>query len=281
MPSFDALTTATEVLADVDLTGTVAVVTGASSGLGHGLVQILRDHGATVVATARRPPAEGVSMDLASLASVRAGAASILATHPHIDLLFNNAGIMATAEQRTVDGFEMQLATNHLGHFLLTSLLRPAFGTATRVVNTSSLGHHISGIRWDDPHFTETPYEKWTAYGQSKSANVLFAIGLAARGVQAHAVHPGAIDTSLTAHLEGAELEFVKEASANELKTVEQGIATLVWAATAPNLRPGSYIADCTETEPAPHAADPAEAERLWAWSAAQTCSPGTTTAAP
>ena len=267
---FSGSSTADEVLAGVDLNGTVVVVTGATSGLGNGLVEAFTRHGATVVPAARSVGTGGVPLDLASLASVREAAAAILEHHDRVDLLMNNAGVMAVPEGRSAEGFELQMATNHLGHFLLTALLAPAFTARTRVVNTSSLGHHITGIHWDDPHFRTTPYEKWTAYGQSKTANVLFATGLAAHGIHAHSVHPGAIDTSLTRHLPSEELEFVAAASASELRTVEQGIAGLLWAATAPGLRPGSYISDCAETAPAAHAADPEDAARLWAWSEAE-----------
>ena len=267
-------TTTDEVLDGVDLGGAIAVVTGASSGLGSELARALRVHGAIVVAAVREPAraAHGdhvVELDLTSLASVRAGAEAILASVPQVDLLFNNAGVMATPEIRTVDGFELQLGTNHLGHFLLTALLADAIPPQGRIVNTTSLGHMITGIRWEDPHLRGS-YEKWTAYGQSKSANVLFTVGLAARGYTAYAVHPGAIETGLTRHLEGVELDAVAGASASETKSVEQGAATLAWAAVADGVPSGSYLADCAVADAAPHAVDAADAERLWAWSEAQ-----------
>src|SRR5262245_37023931 len=273
--AFGRDTTAGEVLAGVDLHGRVVVVTGASGGLGAAVAGALADRGATVVAPVRDPsrfggPARPVELELASLASVRAGAAEILGEHPRIDVLMNNAGVMATPEGRTADGFELQLGTNHLGHFLLTALLAPALGPGGRIVTTSSLGHLVTAMRWDDPHFAAGPYEKWLAYGQSKTANILFTRGLAARGFAAYAVHPGAIETGLTRHLAGEELAFVEQASAAEARSVDQGAATLVWAATAGGIPPGSYLADCGPAEAAPHATDPAEVERLWAWSEGQ-----------
>lgn len=262
------------VLDGVDLAGAVAVVTGASSGLGLEVSRALRAHGAVVVAAVRDPAKvtaadHVVELDLTSLASVRAGADAVLTAVPRVDLLFNNAGVMATPEARTADGFELQLGTNHLGHFLLTALLAGAFAPDGRIVNTTSLGHMITGMHWDDPNLTGA-YEKWTAYGQSKSANILFTVGLAARGFTAYAVHPGAIDTGLTRHLEGEELDAVAAASLSEAKTVEQGAATLVWAAVADGIPSGAYLADCAVADAAPHAVDPADAERLWAWSEEQ-----------
>lgn len=270
---FGSQTTADEVLDGVDLRGTVAVVTGASSGLGAEVARALRAHGATVVGTARDPGAldgvEAVALDLTSLASVRSAAETILAGHPRIDLLFANAGVMATPEARTDDGFELQLGTNHLGHVALTALLAPALSDA-RIVLTSSLAHMLIGMRWDDPHFDTTPYDKWQAYGQSKSANILFAKGLAARGFTAYSVHPGAVGTGLMRYLEGDELAFAEQASTSERKTVGQGAATLVWATVADGIPNGSYLADCAVAEPAPHAADSADVDRLWTWSEAQ-----------
>lgn len=139
---------------------------------------------------------------------------------------------------------------------------------------TSSLGHVGSGMRWEDPHYRSSPYEKWEAYGQSKSANVLFAKGLATRGIVAYAVHPGAIETGLTRHLGGEELQFVQQVSQPMLKSVGQGAATLLWAATADGIENGSYLADCAVAEPAPHATDPTEVDRLWVWSEEQVGEP-------
>src|SRR5439155_3275371 len=172
-------TTADEVLDGIDLVGDVVVVTGASGGLGEEASRALAARGAEV-AMAVRDPAKAaaardtvgpnghlVTLDLASLDRVRAGAAAILERCPRIDVLVNNAGVMATPEDRTAQGFELQLGTNHLGHFLLTALLAPALGEGSRIVNVTSLGHMISGIHWDDPHYRARAYNKWEAYGQS------------------------------------------------------------------------------------------------------------------
>jgi NAD(P)-dependent dehydrogenase (short-subunit alcohol dehydrogenase family) len=272
--SFGPASTADEVLDGVDLSGRVAVVTGASSGLGAELIRALAARGAEVVAAVRdTSKVEGVAavaLDLASLSSVRAAAGELRARGDGIDLLFNNAGVMATPEGRTAEGFELQLGTNHLGHFLFTALLAPTLSPDARVINTSSLGHMVSGMVWDDPHFRIRPFDKWQAYGQSKTANILFTKGLADRGITAFAVHPGAIETGLTRHLEGEELAFVGEMSSAEAKSPQQGAATLAVAAVAEQIPPGSYLADCQVAEPAPHASDPAEVERLWVWSEQQ-----------
>src|SRR3954470_5272835 len=168
--------TTSDVIAGIDLSGRTAVVTGASAGLGVETVRTLVGAGARVVGTVRDPAkgaaalaridVELVELDLASLASVRAGAEAIRARVGRIDLLINNAGVMATPFERAVDGFELQLGTNHLGHFLLTtSVLDLVDG---RIVNLSSRGHLRSGFVFEDPNFDERPYDKWLAYGQSK-----------------------------------------------------------------------------------------------------------------
>jgi NAD(P)-dependent dehydrogenase (short-subunit alcohol dehydrogenase family) len=264
--------TADEVLAGTDLSGRVAVVTGASAGLGAEVARAMRAHGAEVVGavrdTASAPHAtRAVRLDLASLESVRAAAKEITATVPRIDLLFNNAGVMAAPQARTAEGFDRQLGTNHLGHFLLTALLAGSLAPDGRIVNTSSLGHMLTGMRWDDPHFRSTPYDKWQAYGQSKTANILFTVGLADRGFTAYAVHPGSVATDLGRHLEGEEAAVVAERSRSESKTVEQGASTLAWAAIADGLPSGSYLADCAIADAAEHAIAPDEVRRLWAWS--------------
>jgi len=272
--TFGPDTTAEQVLADVDLSGTVAVVTGASSGLGEGVARALAGRGADVVAAVRdtarvSSSVVSVPLDLASLGSVRAAAEQLRSDLPRIDLLFNNAGIMAAPEGRTAEGFEMQLGTNHLGHFLLTALLSGVIAADGRIVNTSSLAHVMTGMQWDDPQFRHRPYEKWRAYGQSKTANVLFTRGLADRGFTAYAVHPGSVGTELTRHLDAEERAFVSERSVSP-KTVEEGVATLVWAAIADDIASGAYLADCSVAEAAPHATDPAEVDRLWSWSEEQ-----------
>ena len=289
-------TTTDEVLAGVDLSGRVALVTGASAGLGAETARALAAAGAHVVLAVRNPErgeraagairerVPGASLeirvlDLASLASVRAFAKSFLESHDRLDLLVNNAGVMATPFGRTADGFELQLGTNHLGHFLLTGLLAPALLAAApaRVVNLSSGGHWGSDIVWDDPNYERRDYDKWAAYGQSKTANILFTVELdrrlGARGVHAYAVHPGMIITELGRHLSRddiAELGARAKARGTELppyKPVEAGAATSVWAATSSELEGtgGVYCEDCgVSAGHAPWALDPAGARRLW-----------------
>ena len=285
MTTYGPETTSDEVLEGVDLTGKVVVVTGASSGLGLDAARAMAAHGAEVVMAVRDPIGAAaaaetvgpnghlVELDLASLGQVRTAAAAITERWPRIDVVVNNAGVMSTPPGRTAEGFDLQLGVNHLGHFLLTALLAPALGPSARIVNTTSLGHMVSGMRWDDPHFRVSDYEKWQAYGQSKTANILFTLGLAQRGYTAYAVHPGMIMTELYRHLSTEELAGMHSRSSGYepgLKTVPQGSATLVWAATADGIPSGSYLADCQIGEAAAHATDPADAERLWRWSEEQ-----------
>jgi NAD(P)-dependent dehydrogenase (short-subunit alcohol dehydrogenase family) len=289
--------TTADVLDGVDLAGKTALVTGASGGLGRETARALAAAGAAVVLASRdaarneaaaraiRDDLGGVKvdcleLDLASLASVRAAARRFLGSHARLDLLINNAGVMATPFGRTADGFETQLGTNHLGHFVLTGLLAPALLAAApaRVVNLSSGGHMISDVHWDDPNFERHEYEKWAAYGQSKTANLLFTVELERRlgplGVHAYGVHPGMIMTDLGRHLTAEDVaalqEMAKGAPGGGLppfKSVPEGAATTVWAASAPELagRGGSYLADCAvSAEHAEWALDPARARRLW-----------------
>ena len=291
-------TTALEVVAGLDLSGTTALVTGVSAGLGVETARALRSVGARVVGLARDldkartalTGIEGVELvacDLADLDSVRSAAKEVQSSYDGIDLHLNNAGVMAPPLMRTAQGFELQIGTNHLGHFALTTALLPLLRPGARVVNVSSRGHLRGGIQWDDPHWETTPYDKWLAYGQSKTANVLFTVELekrlAPRGIHAYALHPGVIVTELGRHLseeDGAAL--TARISTIPFKTVEQGAATQVWAATSPELegRGGLYLEDCHVGGPmapdgssgyAPWATDPEQAERLWAWSEAQT----------
>jgi NAD(P)-dependent dehydrogenase (short-subunit alcohol dehydrogenase family) len=196
----------------------------------------------------------------------------------------NNAGVMACPEAKTRDGFELQLGTNHLGHFLMTGLLVPALLRAApaRVVSVSSRGHQQSPIRFDDLAFEKEPYDKWAAYGQSKTANVLFAVELdrrlGGRGVHANAIHPGVIPTDLSRHMGKEDFEHIRRRSggALKIKTVASGAATSVYAATAPELegRGGLYLEDChvADVNDAPearegvrsYAVDPDAAKRLW-----------------
>jgi len=297
---FSARSTAEDVLEGIDLTGKVAVVTGGYSGLGLETTRALAAAGARVVVPARRPDTaraalekiagtEVDELDLADLDSVRAFADRFLATGRPVDLLIGNAGIMACPETRVGPGWEAQFATNHLGHFALANRLWPALADGgARVVSVSSVGHRRSGIRWDDVHF-EHGYDKWAAYGQAKTANVLFAVHLDAvaqgSGVRAFAVHPGGILTPLQRHLAREEMVAAGwvDADGNALspdfKSPEQGAATQVWAATSPRLdgSGGVYCEDCEVAVPGSgdsptgvraHATDPEQAARLWELSA-------------
>lgn len=221
LPSgFDATTTTDDVLKGIDLTGKLALVTGGYSGIGIETTRALISAGAEVVVPARRletarEQLDGLThvvvdeLDLSDLESVRAFADRFLATHRPLDIVIDSAGIMAAPEARVGRGWESQLATNHLGHFALVNRLWPAIEPGgARIVSVSSRGHHFSGIRWEDPQF-EQGYDKWLAYGQSKTANSLFAVQLdawgRASGVRAFAVHPGAILTQLVRHMSMAE----------------------------------------------------------------------------
>jgi len=225
-------------------------------------------------------------LELGSLASVRAFAARFLARHDRLDVLLNNAGVMACPLGHTSDGFELQFGTNHLGHFLLTCLLAPALrkGAPSRVVSLSSRGHHLAPVDFEDPNFAQRPYQKWASYGQSKTANVLFAVGLERRlgtaGVHAYALHPGAIMTELGRHLVPEDIEFLRSrtppGTTLSFKSIEAGAATSVFAATAPELegRGGIYLEDChvATVNDAPNALDGVKtyaidrrnADRLW-----------------
>ncbi|MEU6308722.1 SDR family NAD(P)-dependent oxidoreductase [Streptomyces chartreusis] len=299
---FGANSTADEVLEGIDLTGKLAVVTGGYSGLGLETTRSLTRAGARVVVPARRRAAaeealaglEGVEvdeLDLGDLDSVRGFSERFLASGRTIDLMIDNAGIMACPETRVGPGWEAQFATNHLGHFALVNRLWPAIEPGgARVVSVSSRGHHFSGIRWDDVHWRQG-YDKWEAYGQAKTANVLFAVHLdrlaADRGVRAFALHPGGIITPLQRHLPKAEMvergwidEQGNVLNPEGFKSPEQGAATQVWAATSPQLdgMGGVYLEDCDIAEPAVDggersgvkawATDPEQAARLWALSA-------------
>ena len=292
---FGATTTAAEVVEGVDLNGRLAVVTGGYSGIGLETTRALVGAGADVLVPARRPETaaealDGVprttvgTLDLADLDSVAAFAGSVLAQGRTIDLMIDNAGIMAAPETRVGPGWEAQLATNHLGHFALVNRLWPLVAAGGgRVVSVSSAGHRRSPIRWDDPMFTRGDYDKWEAYGQAKTANVLFAVRLdelaAETGVRAFALHPGGILTPLQRHLSSEEQQGLGWIDSNgnplvDFKTTEQGAATTVWAATSPQLDGlgGVYLEDCDVARVSlddapgvrPYAIDPEQAAWLW-----------------
>lgn len=299
---FGLRSTADEVLEGVDLSGKLALVTGGYSGLGLETTKALVKAGAHVIVPARRPEAarealSGVehvevdTLDLSDLDSVQAFADRMLDSGRSIDLAILNAGVMASPETRVGPGWELQFATNHLGHFALINRLWPLLtaGGGARVVATSSTGHHASPIRWDNLNF-EGNYVKFEAYGQSKTANALFAVELdrlgAPHGVRAFSVHPGGILTPLQRHMSREEMVALKwvDEEGNGInpgfKTPEQGAATQVWAATSPQLdgKGGVYCEDCDiaeitqeggpRTGVKAYATDPEEAKRLWDLSA-------------
>ncbi|MEU9192132.1 SDR family NAD(P)-dependent oxidoreductase [Streptomyces hundungensis] len=269
---FGTRSTTADVLAGVDLTGRLAVVTGGYSGLGLETTRALAGAGARVVVPSRRrataeaalADVAGVevdALDLADLDSVRAFADRFLASGRAIDILVNSAGVMACPETRVGPGWEAQFATNHLGHYALVNRLWPALADGgARVVSVSSRGHQLSAIRWDDPHF-KRGYDKWQAYGQAKTANALFAVHLDRlgrdAGVRAFSLHPGEINTALVRHVSEEERIAAGWVDAEgtwslEFKTPEQGAATQVWAATSPRLTGlgGVYCEDCDIAEP-------------------------------
>ncbi|MEH6584532.1 MAG: SDR family NAD(P)-dependent oxidoreductase [Halioglobus sp.] len=302
MSNFNAESTTDEVIAGHSLAGKQAVVTGASTGLGLETVRVLAAAGARVLMLARddgklqdarqsilaaQPDAqlETALMDLSDLDSVRRAAAAIVEQYPRIDLLINNAGVMCCPLGRTAQGFELQFGTNHLGHFLFTGLLAPAVIAAApaRIVVLSSAGHKMAQANLEDPNYMSREYQKWQAYGESKTANALFATGLDERlkslGVRAFSVHPGVIITELGRHLEPEDYTALaaSQPEGRELvyKSIPQGAATSVWAATSEDLegKGGIYLEDCQIAEPAvaggdggveSYAVDADIARRLW-----------------
>lgn len=318
MSEFGFSTTADEVLEGKDLSGRTILVTGGYSGLGQETARALAAKGAHVIlsgrdATRLSAAADEIAeltgakvdtlvCDLASLASIRAAGGEARERFGHIDVLINNAGVMAAPLSRTADGFEMQFGTNHLGHFALTRELMPLLeqGTAQRIVNLSSRGHHLAEVDFDDPNYERREYEKWPAYGQSKTANVLFTRGLedrfGGRGIHAIALHPGGIQTNLGRHMDEADMAWImdrikKNAEQNAAsgdqgwKTIPQGAATTVWAATAAELEGvgGRYAEDChlaetDDTDPnggvRSYAIDSDKSDRLWTLSEELTGAP-------
>ncbi|HEY4123020.1 MAG TPA: oxidoreductase [Rhizomicrobium sp.] len=305
---FNTRTQAEEVIKGVDLRGKTAIVTGGSSGVGVETVRALATAGARIVLPVRsRAAAEKVAselrastgnnaieiadMDLGDYASVRSFADAFVKSGSPLHLLINNAGIMATPERRIMGNMESQFGTNHLGHMLLTCHLAPALlkGAPGRVVELSSIGHRRSPVNFDDPNFLNRPYDKWEAYGQSKTANSLFAIELNRRlegkGINAYAVHPGGIMTNLQRDMSKEEIKAFgwvdDEGKVNDrFKTISGGASTSLWAATSALLSAGGgvYCEDCNIATPLPAddqsfagvrpwAIDPEAATRLWSMS--------------
>ena len=301
MTQFGEHSTTDEVLDGIDLTGRCVLVTGVSAGLGVETARALAAHGATVVGAARdldkaRTATRGivdlelVELDLASLASVRACADALVAKGEPFDLVIANAGVMACPQGTTADGFETQFGTNHLGHFVFVNRIASLIRSGGRFVALSSSGHRFADVDLDDPGFSATPYDAWIAYGRSKTANALFAVGFdarhRARGVRAAAVHPGGIETELGRHLEPGMLDtLIASIDASQqaaggapfaFKSIPQGAATTVWAGVvAPaDAIGGRYCEDCHVAEIVdgeglsggvrPYASDPDRADALW-----------------
>lgn len=294
---FTADTTAAEVIAGVDLSGKRAIVTGGSSGIGTETARALASAGAEVTLAVRDIEAgtrvagniiaatrnTNVLVERLDLSDQMSVAAFVTRWSGPLDILVNNAGIMATPELRTKEGWELQFATNHLGHFALTTGLHDALQAAgqSRVVVVSSVGHVNGEVLFDDLDFAQHPYDAWAAYSQSKTANILFAVEAAKRwasdGIAVNALNPGRIaDTNLSRHMETPPATFDPKGSTGvSVKTIEQGAATSVLLAASPLVDgvTGRYFEDCQEAVPfetgvrrgvTEYALDPAKAERLW-----------------
>lgn len=310
---FGATSTTDEVLSGVNLQGKRILVTGVSAGLGVETARSLVAHGAQVVGAARdlakaemataqvrKDSAvnggsfEMVELDLASLKSVRACADKLFKKGEPFDVVIANAGVMATPFGQTLDGFETQFGTNHLGHFVFVNRIAPLIRAGGRLINLSSAGHRYSNVDLQDPNFERTPYEPFVAYGRSKTANILFAVAFdkrhRGRGVRAAAVHPGGIKTELGRYADPGRIEKVVAQINEQLaaqgkgpfqwKTIPQGAATSVWAgvvASADEIG-GRYCENCHVGNIVPddatitaisegvraYALDPTTAEALW-----------------
>jgi NAD(P)-dependent dehydrogenase (short-subunit alcohol dehydrogenase family) len=308
-----ATSTTDDVLSGIDLHGKRILVTGVSAGIGVETARALAAHGAQVVGAVRDlekaqaatvqvqkdAAANGggfdlVALDLASLKSARACADELLARGQAFDAVIANAGVMATPFGHTVDGFETQFGTNHLGHFVLVNRIAPLIRAGGRVINLSSSGHRFSNVDLNDPNFEHTPYDPFMAYGRSKTANILFAVAFdrrhSGRGVRAAAVHPGGIRTELGRHLDPDQLQKLVDQINQQMaeegkapfqwKTIPQGAATSVWAGfVAPADEVGGrYCENCHVGTIIPddavisrisegvrsYALDPQNAEALW-----------------
>ncbi|MBV8636680.1 MAG: SDR family NAD(P)-dependent oxidoreductase [Candidatus Eremiobacteraeota bacterium] len=303
---FGFKTTAAEVIAGHDLTGKLAIVTGGYSGIGLETTRAFASAGAHVIVPARDMDkaqnnlkdvagVELAQLDLIDPGSIDSFAREFLNSQRPVHILVNNAGIMAVPLIRDTRGYESQFATNHLGHFQLTARLWPALleANGARVISVSSRGHRFSGVDFDDPNFERRAYDRWVAYGQSKTANILFAVALdergQANGVRAFSLHPGRIiDTALSRYMTEEELAPYRPRDMEQrdvtnpedyVKNVRQGAATSVWCATSNQLdgMGGVYCEDCDVAPIAPadsdglgvrpYAIDPELAERLWSLS--------------
>jgi NAD(P)-dependent dehydrogenase (short-subunit alcohol dehydrogenase family) len=305
--AFGATSTTDQVLKGVSLTGKRVLVTGVSAGLGVETARALASHGAEVVGAARdlakaqkateqvrvQAAAGGslrlIQLDLASLESVRRCADILLKEAKPFDLIIANAGVMACPKGTTVDGFETQFGTNHLGHFVLVNRVASLLAAGARLVNLSSAGHRFADVDLDDPNFEHSTYAEFVAYGRSKTANVLFAVEFdrrhKAHGVRATAVHPGAIETELgrymTAEVRDTLITTInanqpKDGPAFSWKSIPQGAATSVWAGCVADAEAvgGRYCEDCHVAEIVstpgirggvqPYALDAARAQALW-----------------
>ena len=283
MRDFGHGSTADDVLDGIDLSGKTVLITGGASGLGQETARAMAARGARLVIAARDmdkgtaavdailedvPTAEieVMELDLADLDSIRAFTILFLREYPELDLLINNAGVMACPKSETADGFEMQFGTNHLGHFLLTNRLKPALykaakaGRAPRVVTLSSRAHQRAPVDLEDPNYEKRDYDKWQAYGESKTANALFALELDTRwkdgGIRSFSVHPGGIVTNLGRHLDEGDIAMLmarfEGTEQPQFKSIPQGAATTCYAATAPELdgRGGVYLENSGIAEP-------------------------------
>ena len=269
---FGAKSEPTEVLKDIDLEGKVAMVTGGYSGIGLETTRALKEAGARVIVPARRKDVaksalsgiveseDILNLDLADPSSAQSFVNEFVDSGMSLDMLINNAAVMACPQMPTKEGWDLQFAVNHIGHFIITKGLLPTMSSSgSRIVTLSSTGHKLSGIQWEDVHFEES-YDKWKAYGQSKTAASLLAVEISERmkdeGIKTYSVHPGGIFTPLQRHLEKEEMialgwlgedgELSEMAAAN-FKSPTQGASTSLWCATSPMLEEvsGVYCENC------------------------------------
>ena len=300
---FGAKSEPSEILDGINLSGKTAIVTGGYSGIGIETTRALSEAGANVIIPARRPEEAMVAldgiipkdhifeMDLSDLESIKRFT-DLAKNNLSLNILINNAGIMACPESKTSNGWDLQFAVNHIGHFVLTHELVDSMdqSSGARIINLSSTAHKFSGICWDDIHFSNS-YDKWVSYGQSKTATSLFSIELDRRfkdkNIRSFAVHPGGIFTPLQRHLQQEEMVAMgwlnADGSLSELakagfKSSTQGASTSLWAATSSQLdnKGGLYCENCDVANLAggspeeryfgvrDWAVDPSEAEKLW-----------------